>query len=327
MYGGRVTDGFDRRTLVCILDEYLGDFIFDKNQKFYFSRSGYDYKCPNPTHLEGYTEAIMDIPLNNNPEVFGLHSNAEISYFNNATKEIWANLISMQVSSSSSAGGLNREEHIENITDGILSQLPEILDLYKVKKRFEAPTPTQTVLLQELERFNILLEKILESCTNLKRALNGEIGMSQELDDLSASLFNGFLPNMWRNLCPQTEKNLVNWMVHLKKRDAQYKEWEKNKTEPKAIWLSGLHIPESYLTALVQTTCRRKGIALDKATLYTDVTQMTKPEDVKEKPEDGCYIYGLYLEGARWNMENNSLDYQKPKELVCRNASCSSYSC
>jgi dynein heavy chain len=316
MYGGRVTDGFDRRTLVCILDEYMGDFIFDKNQKFYFSRSGYDYKIPDPTHIDAYIEKINDFPLTSSPEVFGLHSNAEISYYNNATKEVWANLISMQVTSSSSSGGVNREEHIENITDSVLAQLPEILDMYKVKKRFEAPTPCQTVLLQELERFTKLLECMLESLTNLKRALNGEIGMSQELDELSASLFNGFLPDMWRKLVPQTEKNLVNWMAHLKKRDAQYKEWEKNKIEPNAMWLSGLQIPESYLTALVQTTCRRKGIALDKATLYTDVTQMTSPSEVKEKPEDGCYIYGLYLEGARWNIEKNCLDYQKPKELV-----------
>jgi len=316
MYGGRVTDGFDRRTLVCILDEYLGDFIFDKNQKFYFSTAGYDYKVPNPTHLDGYVENIMEIPLNNNPEVFGLHPNAEISYLNNATKEMWANLISMQVSSSSSGSGVNKEAHIESITDGILTQLPEILDLYKVKKRFESPSPTQTVLLQELERFNKLLEKMLDSLTNLKRALNGEIGMSQELDDLSIALFNGFLPEMWRGLCPQTEKNLVNWMDHLKKRDVQYKYWEKNKDEPNAIWLSGLHIPESYLTALVQTTCRRKGIALDKATLYTDVTSMISPDEVKTKPEDGCYIHGLYLEGAKWNIEKNCLDYQNPKELV-----------
>lgn len=31
MYGGRVTDGFDRRVLVTYLEEYLGPFIFDAN--------------------------------------------------------------------------------------------------------------------------------------------------------------------------------------------------------------------------------------------------------------------------------------------------------
>ena len=26
-----------------------------------------------------------------------------------------------------------------------------------------------------------------------------------------------------------------------------------------------------------------------------------EPQDVKEKPDDGCYIHGMFLEGARWN--------------------------
>jgi len=37
MYGGRVTDDNDRRTLMTYLQEYLGNFIFDTNQKFFFS--------------------------------------------------------------------------------------------------------------------------------------------------------------------------------------------------------------------------------------------------------------------------------------------------
>lgn len=34
----------------------------------------------------------------------------------------------------------------------------------------------------------------------------------------------------------------------------QYDDWTKQ-GDPMCMWLSGLHIPESYLTALVQTTC------------------------------------------------------------------------
>lgn len=49
------------------------------------------------------------------------------------------------------------------------------------------------------------------------------------------------------------------------------------------MWLSGLHIPESYLTALVQTTCRSKSWALDKSTLYTLVTKIRNPNEVKKK--------------------------------------------
>ena len=40
------------------------------------------------------------------------------------------------------------------------------------------------------------------------------------------------------------------------------------------MWLSGLHIPESYLTALVQATCRKNVWPLDRSTLYTSVTKV-----------------------------------------------------
>jgi dynein heavy chain len=52
MYGGRVTDDNDRRTLMTYLQEYLGNFIFDSNQKFYFSRTGSDYIVPSEDSFE-----------------------------------------------------------------------------------------------------------------------------------------------------------------------------------------------------------------------------------------------------------------------------------
>lgn len=54
MYGGRVTDDFDRRVLNTYLKEYVGDFIFDSNQTYFFSRSGADYTIPICDTLEHY---------------------------------------------------------------------------------------------------------------------------------------------------------------------------------------------------------------------------------------------------------------------------------
>lgn len=53
------------------------------------------------------------------------------------------------------------------------------------------------------------------------------------------------------------------------------------------MWISGLHIPESYLTALVQATCRENGWPLDKSTLYTSVTSDPTPEEVTEHASQG----------------------------------------
>ncbi len=37
--------------------------------------------------------------------------------------------------------------------------------------------------------------------------------------------------------------------------------------------------------------------------------------EVNEKPEDGVYIYGLFLEGARWDYKKHMITTSKPKEL------------
>jgi dynein heavy chain len=74
------------------------------------------------------------------------------------------------------------------------------------------------VLLQELERVNKLVLVMHASITDLKRALNGEIGMNADLDSLGTSFFNGQLPPLWSKLAPQTEKALVNWMGHFERR-------------------------------------------------------------------------------------------------------------
>jgi dynein heavy chain len=58
MYGGRVTDNKDRRVLMTYLSEYLGDFIFDTNQKFFFSKSGSDYVVPDEENFEATLEWI-----------------------------------------------------------------------------------------------------------------------------------------------------------------------------------------------------------------------------------------------------------------------------
>ena len=81
------------------------------------------------------------------------------------------------------------------------------------------------------------------------------------------------------------------------------------------MWLSGLHIPESYLTALVQTTCRKHAWPLDKSTLYSAVTIHKDSSTITERLISGCYVTGLFLEGASWNITTGALAPPLPKQL------------
>lgn len=64
------------------------------------------------------------------------------------------------------------------------------------------------------------------------------------------------------------------------------------------MWLSGLHIPESYLTALVQATCRKNRWPLDHSTLYTEVTKYRTAEDITEGSIQGKWFYD-HLRGEK----------------------------
>lgn len=140
-------------------------------------------------------DAIEEIPLFTNPGVFGLHANAEIIYFTNYAKDLWRSVLEMQTSDGGEAGGMNKEEYIVSVAKDIQEKLPIVFDTYNIKKKFEIPTPTQVVLMQELDRFNILLEVMIHSLSDLQKALTGVIGMGEALEALGNSLFNGFVPD------------------------------------------------------------------------------------------------------------------------------------
>ena len=316
MYGGRVSDDYDRRVLSTYLSEYVGDFLFDDCQTFFFSQSGFDYLLPAGDSIDTYQATVETLPLTNSPAVFGLHPNAEIGYYTNMSKSVWKDLISLQPRSAGSGEGMSREQYIGTIATDIESKVPSPVDVVVIRKKYGLqPTPTQIVLLQELDRWNSLTCKMKESLSELQKALVGEIGMSDELDAVGDALYNGFLPALWRRLCPSTQKPLGSWMLHFSDRYEQYLRWIED-GDPVVMWLSGLGIPESYLTALVQMTCRQKQWPLDKSTLYTKVTKFRDLNEIPDRLETGCYVRGLYLEGASWDHEKSCLRRQDPKKLV-----------
>lgn len=59
--------------------------------------------------------------------VFGLHPNAEITYFTNSAKLNWENLLLMQVATSSAGSAGSREDNIESTANDVLGKLPETL--------------------------------------------------------------------------------------------------------------------------------------------------------------------------------------------------------
>jgi hypothetical protein len=99
-------------------------------------------------------QAIEKLPLVQTPEVFGLHANADIQYYTNATRDLWRTLTELQPRTAGGGLGISREEFIGNVAKDVFAKTPDKFDLPVIAKTFSSPSPTQVVLLQELARWN-----------------------------------------------------------------------------------------------------------------------------------------------------------------------------
>lgn len=62
------------------------------------------------------------------------------------------------------------------------------------------------------------------------------------------------------------------------------------------------------MTASLQTFARKTSTAIDTLAFRTNVTTMTSASEVKEKPETGVNIHGLFIQGARWDEKKKMVD-------------------
>lgn len=93
---------------------------------------------------------------------------------------------------SSSGAGKSREEVIGDISKAIEDKTPPAIDLDMVIEKY--PTAynesMNTVLAQEVIRYNRLLVVMARMLKDVQKALKGEVVMSEDLDQLATSLFN-----------------------------------------------------------------------------------------------------------------------------------------
>ena len=135
-------------------------------------------------------------------------------------------------------------------------------------------------------------------------------------------LFVGGIPANWEDNAYPSLKPLGPWVDELMERLAFLNDWIDNGT-PACYWVPGFYFPQAFFTGVQQNFARKYTVAIDTVSynirMLTESTRSDLEEAGKlQAPEDGCYIWGLWLEGARWNPEIHSLDDSMPKQLYTR---------
>eukprot|EP01038_Epipyxis_sp_PR26KG_P006339 gene6339-8727_t len=315
-YGGRVTDDWDRRCLMSILSIYMVPDILTDDYKF--SKSG-TYYAPPEGSMASVIEYFDRLPLSDDPEVFGMHENANVTFNTNESLALMSAILSLQPRTSGGGSGKTSDDVVIELATAFESQCP-------IAMSEEDAGPTTFViqpnglltslaicLSQEMIKFNRLLGKLVSSLKDIKKAIRGMIVMSSDLDAMYTSFMNNQLPAIWERVSFASLKSLGSWMRDLIFRVSFMRLWLQ-KGQPAAFPLPVFFFPQGFMTASLQTYARRHMEAIDGLSFEFEIL-MTPPEEIVTAPEDGVIVYGLYLEGARFDQNIGKVVESTPGKM------------
>ena len=343
-YGGRVTDDKDDKLISSILSKYFDFLILDDSYKF--SESGI-YYAPKVDSLETINAYIEQLPLDDEPEVFGLNNNANITLQNKMVREFMEPLIGIQPRTAT-AGGRKPDDIVLDLKYDIDLQFGEVKDLdtknfnpksvlenggelppqekkeekttdkkKKDKKKEETKqkkSPLGNFLLQECDKFNNLLKVMRASLKSLELAVKGTEVMSPQIEKVYHSFLDGTVPKLWADNAYLSLKPLSSWIKDLIERVKFMSAWLYEGPQ-NSFWISAFFFPQGFNTAVLQTYARKTLEPIDKLTFRTNVLNKKKGDEGITYPEDGINIHGLFLEGASWDFSKIQLKEQAKGEL------------
>lgn len=332
-YGGRVTDDWDRR----VLNTYMSQFMCPNTitMERYPLSSAAEYYIPDDCNtVQAYRNECSQLPITDPAEAFGQHANADISSRIAESSSLLESLINVNTTLVRDGGGgggsggggggsggtraQTQEERcleiLASIEEPNKAATPALLDYNTI---FEATKEDRgnalnTCLLQEVQRYNMLLQKIRRQKAELRRAVKGEIVMSEELETIFNALLLGRVPAPWMSAYPSV-KPLASWAQDLVERVDQMRLWSQR--TPTVFWLSGFTYPTGFLKSLQQQQARRDYISIDQYDWEYSILP-SEERTIAQRPKKGAYVRGVFLEGAGWNAEHNTLCEPRPMELI-----------
>ncbi|KJP89460.1 hypothetical protein AK88_00903 [Plasmodium fragile] len=185
-------------------------------------------------------------------------------------------------------------------------------------------SPLQVFFLQEIERIKKVIDLVKTNLNDIISAIDGSKIMTADLQNDTKYIYSQSVPKKWIYDASETEiswvcHNLNQWLNILNLRYEQIMNYIHN-GKLKSYWLPGFFNPQGFLTSMKQEITRlnkKDQISLDEVVLYADIKNHDI-EKIKEVPEHGFHIHGLFIEGSKWNWQEGKLEESSPK-VLCEN--------
>jgi len=268
-YGGRITDALDRELMSCYTHLWINESIFQPNYNFMASVTEFIYQVPDAQEHPKYMEYINEMPGTDNPPIFGLHPNADLTFSLKDSIGMINTMLDTQPKDGGGGGGLSREDTVkEKIEKELLPQLPpdiNPLDTIEKLRSLKGPKglgesgkydliPLNIFLSQELQRFQMVLGIVRGTMISMIDAIDGNISMTPEIVDSINQVYDFRVPRKWQYDPTGAEiswltVSLAGWIKGLLDRYHQLSGWI-FKERPPSFWLTGFFNPQGFLTSM-----------------------------------------------------------------------------
>merc|ERR1719313_2071027 len=165
-------------------------------------------------------------------------------------------------------------------------------------------------------RFNRLTEQITRTLKEVQKAIKGLVVMSAELEQMGNSMVIGKVPSIWAAVGYPSLKPLGPWVSDFLERLKFLGDWMNSGESPCVYWISGFFFTQAFITGTLQNFARRHQKPIDTVAFDHAVLP---PEEQREaeanKVADGVVVWGLFIEGARWEVDSHVLAESRAREL------------
>jgi len=210
-YGGKITDDLDREMFKTYGDLWYTESIFSPNYPFNTLIAEFEYKIPEVGDHQKFVDYINSMPEKDNPLIFGLNGNADLTYRLKESSEMIAVMVDTMPKESSSTSGKSREEEVKDkVQDELVKMLPADFQELEIEERLKAlkgpkgltdvgkAIPMNVFLFQEIQRFQLILTNVRTTMVDMVLAIDGQIIMTPEIVSCIDAVSDFRVPRKWQ---------------------------------------------------------------------------------------------------------------------------------
>ena len=79
--------------------------------------------------------------------------------------------------------------------------------------------------------------------------------------------------------------------------------------------MAGFFFPHGFFTGVLQTYARKYQYPVDLLSFEFIIMDAYEPSQITKGPKDGVYVYGLFIENAKWDPLKRRLVEPEPGEM------------